>query len=119
MYRVRCLNPNGKGGHSKFCAYKQAPIHALADTETERAKAGSVVLDQCGKFDGEAAVVLVTQEKYYKVTEGIRQMGTDSSRKEYRQGPQNLLLRFGQKMKCEVGQSMRGCITAKPVSSKV
>lgn len=44
VYRVLCLNPNCKNGHSKFYAYKQALIHALADTETEQAKAGSAVL---------------------------------------------------------------------------
>lgn len=85
--------PNCKSGHSKFCAHKQALIHALADADSEGAKAGSA--DRCGKFDWEATGVVVTQKKYYKVTQGIRQMGTDLSRKEYRQGPQSLLLRFG------------------------
>lgn len=93
MYRVLSLNLNGESGHSKFCAHKQALIHALADAGSEDAKARSA--DQCGKFDWEAAGVVVTQKKYYKVTKGTRQMATDLSRKEYRQGPQSLLLRFG------------------------
>lgn len=84
---------NCKSGHSKSRAHKQSLIHALAGADSEGAKAGSA--DQCGKFDWEAAGVVVTQKKYYKVTQGIRQMGTDLSRKEYRQGPQSLLLRFG------------------------
>lgn len=34
-----------KNGHSKFGAYRQALIHALADTETEHTKAGSAILE--------------------------------------------------------------------------
>lgn len=45
VHRVLCLNPNCKNGHSKFCAYKQAFIHVLADAETEHAKGGSAVLE--------------------------------------------------------------------------
>jgi len=45
VYRVLCLNLNCKNDHSEFCACKQALVHALADTETEHAKAASAVLE--------------------------------------------------------------------------